>query len=403
MPVLSTMITDQYRDCFLDIKKIKNQAIDFLQSTIGLYLTSKKIITNYSIDQVYVWNGRRMSDAPIVLAAKKLKKKYFTFMSGGKIGNFLSQPSATVHDLEYNKRLIKKFYDKYKKKKEFIVNAEKFYSFMRYGTLDKKEKIYAYGYIPFNKYFLEKNVFDSSNKKKKLAIFTSSLWEYISLGDDFFKKNGKKINHYKILSQILSNKLITKNYEICVRWHPFLREVGENEKKIIDKIILTYNNVSHIKPSDNINSYALLESSDIVLTFGSTIGVEACYYGKPSILMGRSYYEDTGAVYKPKNFHSLLTLLMKKNIKIKDYEHAYKYGFFDRNRGLEKFRYVKSDAKLRWYYKCYRIRKMNIKKLIIENLNFLLEMLRLKFFLKKIKHKILLLLNIKKDYFQIYN
>ena len=92
-----------------------------------------------------------------------------------------------------------------------------------------------------------------------------------------------------------------------------------------------------------------------------------------------------------------------KNIKIKDYEHAYKYGFFDRNRGLEKFRYVKSDAKLRWYYKCYRIRKMNIKKLIIENLNFLLEMLRLKFFLKKIKHKILLLLNIKKDYFQIYN
>ena len=237
-PVLSTMITDQYKDCYLDFKKIKKQFIEYVKYTIGLYDRAKEIIDKFSIDEVYVWNGRRMSDAPIILAAKKLKKNYFSYISGGKPGNYLCQPSPTVHDLKYSKSLINEFYNKYHKENFYKLDAKNFYSFMRYGSLSKNNKIYAYGYIPFNKYFKKKKVFKS--KKKKIAIFTSSLWEYISLGDDFFKKNGKKINHYEILSKILSNKFINCEYEICIRWHPFLREAGKKERAVIENLILKY-------------------------------------------------------------------------------------------------------------------------------------------------------------------
>ena len=45
-----------------------------------------------------------------------------------------------------------------------------------------------------------------------------------------------------------------------------------------------------IQPEEEFDSYALIESSDLVLTFGSTTGVEAVALGKPSLLLGESLY-----------------------------------------------------------------------------------------------------------------
>jgi hypothetical protein len=49
-----------------------------------------------------------------------------------------------------------------------------------------------------------------------------------------------------------------------------------------------------IGPRDKHSSYQLLDQSDVVVTFGSTIGLEATFWGKPSILLGRSAWEDAG-------------------------------------------------------------------------------------------------------------
>jgi len=48
-----------------------------------------------------------------------------------------------------------------------------------------------------------------------------------------------------------------------------------------------------------INSYDLMDSADIVVTFGSTIGIEANFYEAVYSDDGHAMYEDTGHVIGP--------------------------------------------------------------------------------------------------------
>ena len=85
--------------------------------------------------------------------------------------------------------------------------------------------------------------------------------------------------------------------------------------KAIQKIIKKCGkDILHYSPFDKINSYNLLDISDIVISFGSTVGIEATYYDKPSILWGSAYYEDTGGVYEVDSIEVLENML-KKDLK----------------------------------------------------------------------------------------
>ena len=68
-----------------------------------------------------------------------------------------------------------------------------------------------------------------------------------------------------------------------------------------------------------------MEKSDLVISFGSTIGIEATFYNKPSILWGVAYYEDTGGVYEINSLKELEKLLRIK-LKPKPYENSLKFA-----------------------------------------------------------------------------
>ena len=45
-----------------------------------------------------------------------------------------------------------------------------------------------------------------------------------------------------------------------------------------------------VGPGDDVDTYQLIQVSDLILTFGSTVGVEAIAMGKPSIIIGKALY-----------------------------------------------------------------------------------------------------------------
>ena len=53
-------------------------------------------------------------------------------------------------------------------------------------------------------------------------------------------------------------------------------------------------------------------NADKVISYNSLMGIEAVYWGKPSILLGRRPYENLEVVYKPKNHLSVMNLIFKK-------------------------------------------------------------------------------------------
>ncbi len=67
-------------------------------------------------------------------------------------------------------------------------------------------------------------------------------------------------------------------------------------------------------PESSISTYAMMKHCDRVVSFGSTAGLEAAYWGKPSILAGTSFYRNLGATYNPRTHEDLVALIMAERL-----------------------------------------------------------------------------------------
>jgi len=92
-------------------------------------------------------------------------------------------------------------------------------------------------------------------------------------------------------------------------------------------------NLTLIEPASPISTYTLLDRVDRVLTFGSTVGVEATFWGKVSILAGRSIYEHLDAVYLARDHDDVMQMLGAE-MSPKPIDEAVKYGFYMQTFGI---------------------------------------------------------------------
>jgi len=122
----------------------------------------------------------------------------------------------------------------------------------------------------------------------KISYFTSSMDEFKSLPDEIFPMSGWD-SEYDIV--VLIDSLIDRysNVEFVVRLHPHLTSKPHVEQHMWNQQF--FRNTHLIRPDSHIDSYELISSSDVVFTFGSTIGLEAIYLGKPVIVCGRTYHD----------------------------------------------------------------------------------------------------------------
>jgi len=87
-------------------------------------------------------------------------------------------------------------------------------------------------------------------------------------------------------------------------------------------------------PESPINSYDLMHASNKILTFGSTVGIEATYWGKPSILLGPSFYKAFEATHNPESYEELMAMLLDKDLKALAQENTLPYGFHINSFGI---------------------------------------------------------------------
>jgi len=123
-------------------------------------------------------------------------------------------------------------------------------------------------------------------RKKYASIFTSSIDEYFSNLEFDHRGWGSQ---ERAINKVAS-RLNEEGYEVVVRLHPNLAN-----KSWVD-IVTTFERIRKIKaeiilPWDEFSSYNLIEESDLVITWGSTIGLEALYLGKRVIYLGPTIYE----------------------------------------------------------------------------------------------------------------
>jgi hypothetical protein len=324
----SNAISTINREHRLDTIKHQEFISKLLNCAYYTFLFFKKTLESLNPDQVYIFNGRFSTHLPAINACEQLNIKYYTHERGGTLNKYWLVKNYTVHDIKYSKKEINEYWEnaneveRNKIGKQFFIDSRSrvehaWYSFTKNQQLNK---------LPAN--------FDI--KKKNIVFFNSTIEEYAAVRgwDNPIPIYGNELNAFKTIFNSFKDD---ENIHFYLRVHPNLKGYKNSQTDDIDSLKNMHPNLTIISPDEPVDSYALVDNCDVTLTFFSTIGIEACFWNKPAILLGQSVYEDLGGTYNPKS-HDELVALLKSDLEPKDNIAAIKYGYWALMRGTE-FKY----------------------------------------------------------------
>jgi hypothetical protein len=324
--VLSTLISN-IREPILEIPKLRKQIDVMLSSSAQLVDYIEKVFDEITPDLVYFFNGRFSLFRAVLRVCQLRKIKCFVHERGGQLSRYSLTEDNYPHDLHFMKSKILEFWDKsdLPDPKKLEIGARWFdlrvqgihqnwFSFT--GTQRQ-------GMLPLG--------FDEN--KRNIALFVSSEDEFAAIDGwehPFFKT---QIEGFRfILDNCKSDK-----FHFYFRVHPNLKGLRNSQTKAINE--LSYPNLTVIQANEQVSSYALINACEKILTFGSTVGIEAIHAKKPSILLGRSLYEDYKTITRPKSKENLIELVHSEISFKEDYDYL-KYGFWAQELGYD-FKFYK--------------------------------------------------------------
>jgi hypothetical protein len=141
-----------------------------------------------------------------------------------------------------------------------------------------------------------------------LAIFTSSPDELEVSGHEWFTEASSRPSEF--IARV--RELLPDDYRVVVRMHPNQRGDRTGQSEAMLKELSATPGIVTFGPRSRVSSYELLDRAHYVLTFGSTIGLEAVYWGKPSILAGRAIWEDMGITFNVTTPQDVVDLIAKE-------------------------------------------------------------------------------------------
>jgi hypothetical protein len=284
-----------------------------------------KLLEEIQPDQILIYNGRLFENRLFYDIAKAKGTSFVSLEGmGGRV-----EPYKKIRfegDLPLSIPLFGRMIENLWKEsplsdEEKERQASTYYEKRRHGILIGDTKVYTKeqqdGLLPEG----------FQTDKRNFAIFNSSQDEIEALGDDFM--TGRIFDtQYEAIAFMLEHA--DADIHFYLRIHPNLKGVSHKDHmELYD--LRKYANITVIPPESIVSSYALMDACEKVITFGSTTGVEASYWRKPSILVGRAYYEMTGACYHVRDKEELVRDL-NDHLEPKDKLGAIKYGYFQVDR-----------------------------------------------------------------------
>lgn len=333
--VASTIISE-LRDHKFNTITYADKVYKNLCTAINVYTSAFQTLSKLKPDYIYIFNGRFSDVAPVVVVCRQLNIPFYTHERGGTMTTYSLFENTLPHDLAYNKKIMQQLWhnetDEDKKQ-----NAAQWFIQRRAGVqqswlsfITDQQK----GLLPQN--------FD--HNKINIAIFNSSFDEYIMFPE---WQNPLYQDENAALADIFEYFKHHHDIHFYLRVHPNLR--GYKRTQIEELKVLAarnYQNVTIIWPEETIDSYTLLEQCNKVIVFASTIGVEACFWGKPVVLIGRAFYEDLDSAYVAKTVQDARQLTAEKNLLPKNSNNALPYAFWELYRGVP-FKRFKPDGLFR--------------------------------------------------------
>jgi len=248
-------------------------------------------------DLVCTYNGRFNEVRPVFETAKSrnINFKLFEFVPEGD-GSYhkVVFDNAMPHDVKNNWwRVEDSWNDSELKPGENIELGKAFFEKRRAG-IAAGDKVY----IGSQKKGLLPDDWDAN--RTNIGIFNSSEDEFVAIGGEYVDLSLYP-SQLDGLLDLFEHFKDDDSKHFYLRIHPNLSKVGYAYHIDLLNLNETYKNVTVIKGSDSISSYDLMEACDSIVVFGSTMGIEAVYWGKPVILLCCALYYYADVCYIPES------------------------------------------------------------------------------------------------------
>ncbi|URR34925.1 hypothetical protein NBE99_09780 [Thermosynechococcus sp. HN-54] len=297
----------------------------YFKSAIATYLTTEKLIKRFSPRKIITYNGRFACSKPIVDLCKKYSIPLLYHERGAtKERYYLSDNSP--HDFKAIRTSIKEMWELSEVQGKDEI-AESYFL--------RKIKGEGIGWVSFTENQLKGMVPEKSKKYR---------WTYYSSSDDEFIYVEGSIEHPIFKSQIEAIHWLIdyvaklNDVELVIRVHPYKEQKSQRLRDFWNN--LCGKNVSVVPSYSPVDSYALAKNSDLIIVYGSTIGVEAAYLGKPVIVIGDATYRELDCVYEPSSLEELSGYLSLKFLNPKNSKNVMPFGYYYMTYG-ELFSYYK--------------------------------------------------------------
>ena len=295
----------------------------------GAYLfeTFQLIVDKINPDLVVLFNGRFIENRPLLRVCQQKNINYATHERGGKINNFLFRINSIPHSIDTISAEIESLWENAREDKNEI--GKTFYT----NRIQRVEDAW-YSFTKEQQQGRLPESFKNNDDKKVITIFNSSLDEYEGLegfGPYFYSNDNEGIK------QICESLESYSTIKLYLRVHPNLKGLKNSQNKFLNEKISNIKTVEVIAAEDSVDTYALINKSDIIIVFGSTVGAEAAFAGKNVVLLGRAAYENLDCVVIPKDHDDLISILTDANYKFPTVSHksALKYGYWNEKFGID--------------------------------------------------------------------
>lgn len=305
---------------------------EFLKSSVILTEALIQAIKEIKPDRICLSNGRLFETKPALRLGQQNNIETYVYEVTGISPNFRTVYfiNTLPHDIQYNTQLINDFWNNSKQIiDEKIKIGEDFYKKKKLGIAVNDVSYTAsqnIGQLPEG--------WDKT--KMNIVIFNSSEDEFVAIGEEYEKKIFP--SQIEGMEYILSENVDRNDIHFYIRIHPNLKKIQYKYHLDIYKFA-EYSNCDIIPADSPVSTYSLIDNANKIIAFGSTTGIEACFWNKPVILLSTTFYSNLDVAYLPQDKEELQELIREPILKPKSIIGALKYGYYSSDMRGQKFQY----------------------------------------------------------------
>ncbi len=285
-------------------------------------------------DRVYVFNGRFASVRAVLRACQAAGVDCWIHERGCDPGHYQIFRNRLPHDIEYLQERMREAWERSPHEPEERARIAGTWFQDRVARTERAwhsfVKEQTRGALPAG----------WDTKRRNVVLFTSSEDEFAAIGDSW------RAPFYA--SQVDGIENIVRDFpagnpalRMYIRVHPNLK--GQTNADLRRLREIRHPQVELIPADDPVDSYQLMREAEKVVTFGSSLGIEALYWGRPSLLLGTCYYRGFRGIYQPADHAEALRLLAATLSPAENRSDALVYGYWFQTHGIP-FRYFVADG-----------------------------------------------------------